>query len=67
MKALIWIIIALVFVGGIVWFLSSDVAESSNALYEESNTADQLSENGRVNILVERSLANLLLLRKERR
>lgn len=47
MKTLIWIVIALVVIGGIAWFLSSDAAQSSDALEQQDNY-DPLSENGRI-------------------
>lgn len=46
MKILIWIIVALVVIGGIAWFLSSDTADSSNVLEQEN--VDQLTESGRI-------------------
>ena len=47
MKILIWIIVAIVIVGGLVWFFSSPTAvdQSNN---ENQPTPDTLSENGRV-------------------
>ena len=47
MKILVWIIVAIVIVGGLFWFFSSpETADSSNDT-EQQNT-DTLSENGRV-------------------
>ena len=49
MKILIWVIVAVVIVAGLAWFLSSDAAESSDALEEQNPSGvDQLSENGRI-------------------
>ena len=42
MKILIWIIVAIVIVGGLFWFMSGD----SNQ--QNSGNTDTLSENGRV-------------------
>ena len=46
MKLLIWLIVAVVIVGGMAWFLSSDTADSSDAL--EQQNVDPLSESGRI-------------------
>jgi len=52
MKILMWIIVAIVIVGGLFWFFSSpETADSSNNTGSETNqanSADTLSENGRV-------------------
>ena len=45
--AVIWMIIAVVVIGGIIWLLSSDTAESSSVL-EQQNNVDPLLENGRI-------------------
>ncbi|MEK6916070.1 MAG: hypothetical protein AABW89_06025 [Nanoarchaeota archaeon] len=46
MKIIIWLIVAIVLVGGLAWFLSSDT-ENINSLNEEKDTS-QISEEGRV-------------------
>ncbi len=48
MKALIWIIIGLILVGGIAWLLSTNDIESSDVLENIPTPADTLSEAGRV-------------------
>ena len=46
MKIIIWLIVAIVLVGGLAWFLSSDT-ENINSLNEEKDTS-KISEEGRV-------------------
>ncbi|MBS3083430.1 hypothetical protein J4423_01355 [Candidatus Pacearchaeota archaeon] len=50
MKILIWIIVAIVIVGGLFWFMSGDSNNSSNDSENQQNSGntDTLSENGRV-------------------
>ena len=50
MKTLIWIIVAIVIIGGLVWFMSRDSNNSSNDSGSGTNqgSTDTLSENGRV-------------------
>lgn len=47
MKILIWVIVALVVVGGLVWFLSSDTTESVNTP-EDQNNIEDISENNNI-------------------
>ena len=50
MKILIWIIVAIVLVGGLVWFMSGDSNNLSNNSGSETNEGNSvdISENGRV-------------------
>ena len=45
MKALIWIIIALVIIGGVAWMITSNNSSDSS---DSSGNNDPLSESGRV-------------------
>lgn len=49
MKILIWIIVALVIIGGLAWFFSSGTKESGSLdVQEQQNNVDISSENSRV-------------------
>ncbi|MBS3081715.1 hypothetical protein J4416_02115 [Candidatus Pacearchaeota archaeon] len=48
MKLLIWVIVAIVVVGGLAWFLSADKSESSSQQQQQTDNAEQLSEDGRI-------------------
>ncbi len=49
MKMFIWIIVAIIIVGGIAWFLSSsNKASDTSSDNNQQDSIDQLSENGRI-------------------
>lgn len=50
MKIIIWLIVAIVVIGGLAWFLSSDSTQSSKSNTENQNTGSQeITESGNIN------------------
>ncbi len=50
MKIIIWAIVAIVVIGGLAWFMSSDSSQSSTSNTENQNTGPQeITESGNIN------------------